>query len=891
MPIDLEDLFHQALLLPVERRQEFLRQQSGIDAEEHRRLEALLSASCETESFLEHPAVHHGNVSAGSRLGPYLLEEVIGEGGMATVYRCRREDGEFDHQAAIKILPRGLVPTDLIRRFRRERQILAGLNHPGIARLLDGGSAYDGTPFLVLELVEGEPIDVFCDRRELSNSARLKLFLRVCEAVSHAHRSLVIHRDLKPANILVGEDGAPKLIDFGISKILDPAPEEALAPNSPAGLTLPFLTPAWASPEQLRGKAITTASDIYSLGRVLAYLLSGQAPNPHLPGKPWESFMAVPWELAPKDGLEAAAKLRNTSPRLLHGELRGDLRAICFKALRLDALARYPSVDALAEDVSAFLEKRPVNARSGSTRYRVSKFLRRHRVATAASAVTLLLLSSAVAAAIRQGQGALEQQRIAELNRLRTTQVNTFLTEMFSSADPNTTTYGITAAEMLEQASERQRRSFPDQPELRWDLALTLGDIYRKLGDFDRALMFFEDVAKDLESQPRSDPAFLTRSLLGLAAVQQSKRQLPAAQASAQTAWDIAREHLSPSAPLVIESALALCNAYLSQARPEEANELAIQAASRLPGATGPYEVLAGRLLQVQAFAAELRGRRRLAYSLMQRSLPLFRHSLGTEHPETLGMRHNFAVGLQNLGQFQKAEELHQEILKARLRRLGDNHPAVASTLQLLAFTAEQRQDWATAENLHRRALKIRQQVFNPDHPAIFNSQLGLAKLAWRQGDLEAAEVSTRQVLHGLSRSLPASHPMNGWSRLILGGVLTDVGKLKEAEGYLLEATAIFRRLTTVDVDPRVASAHCHLALCLHRQGRKSEAQRLARGACRYLYNSGPVAGNAGRQAGRTLRELGLSQQWRVEGRTLPSEAEGKFGATKLGNSLLEKSI
>lgn len=882
MPIDLQDLFHQALLLPLELQQEFLRRQTGIEPEERTQLEALLTAFGETESFLEHPAVRHGAVAAGSRLGPYLLEEVIGEGGMATVYRCRREDGEFEHQAAIKVLPPGLMPTDLVRRFRRERQILAGLDHPGIARLLDGGSTVDGTPFLVMELVEGEPIDVFCDRRRLSNSARLKLFLHVCDAVSHAHRSLVIHRDLKPANILVRENGESKLIDFGISKILEPAPKEGFPPTHPAGPTLPFLTPGWASPEQLRREAITTASDIYSLGRVLAYLVSGQAPELPLPGTPLEAVMAVPWELDPGNGLGAAAEARRASPRVLRSELRGDLRAICLKALRLDASARYPSVDALADDVRAFLERRPVNARNGSTRYRIAKFLGRHRLAMAASAITLLLLSSAIGAAIRQTKEAVKQQRAAELHRLRTTQVNTFLTEMFSSADPHTNTYGITAAEMLEQASERQRKSFPNQPELRWDLALTLGDIYLNLGDFDRARVFFQDVAADLESQPITDPTFTIRSLVGLAAVQHSQRQLPAALASARLAWETAQEHLSPSAPLAIESAIALCRAFLNQARPGEANQLAIEAASRLPGAIGDHEVLAGRLLQVQAIAAVQRGRRRLAFSLMRRSLPLFRRSQGTEHPETLAMLHNFAVSLQNLGQFQIAEELHQEILQARLRRLGADHPAVASSVQLLAYSAEQRQAWTAAEGLYRRALKIRQQVFGPDHPTTINSRLSLAKLAWRRGELEAAEVSTRQVLQGLSRSLPSSHPLKASSMMTLGGVLTDQGKLKEAEGYLVEAAATFLRLTTVEIDPRVANAQCHLALCLYRQGRRTEARDLARKACRYLYNSGPVAGNAGQRAGHTLRELGLPQQWMLEERKPRSEtteeARGEYG-------------
>jgi eukaryotic-like serine/threonine-protein kinase len=354
------------------------------------------------------------------RLGAYKTLERIGVGGMGEVYRAIRADGQYAKEVAVKVVRGGLESESVSERFRNERQILASLDHPNIARLLDGGKSDDGVPYLVMELIEGERIDTYCDRHRLSVAERLQLFRQVCSAVQYAHRRLVIHRDIKPSNILVTKDGSPKLLDFGIAKILTPIHDAETVFT-----VTQVMTPEFASPEQIRGDAITTATDVYSLGVVLYHLLTGRSPyrgdtrSPHkLAQAVCETEPAPPSDAA-RASQEFAASIGENTPARLQRRLTGDLDNILLMALRKEPERRYPSANELAEDLRRHLEGLPVVATRGSWSYRARKFVRRHKVGMAASGAVLLALTLGFIFTVREARIARRQAEIADMQKRR----------------------------------------------------------------------------------------------------------------------------------------------------------------------------------------------------------------------------------------------------------------------------------------------------------------------------------------------------------------------------------------------------------------------------------------------------------------------------------------
>ena len=447
----VEELYHSAAKMPESQRSAFLQESCGGDEALRNEVESLLIYQSGSEAFIEMPAMEVAarilaqdsrSVNEASAVGPidrtisrYRILEKIGEGGMGDVYRAVRADGQFTKEVAVKLVRGGFDTAFVLQRFRMERQILAGLDHPNIAHLLDGDTTDDGIPYLVMELVQGLPIDQYCDKHQLTVTQRLQLFCDVCAAVQYAHQRLVIHRDIKPNNILVTEEGIPKLLDFGIAKILDPATA------SEATLAHP-MTPEYASPEQIRGEPITTATDVYSLGVVLYQLLTGRSPyHPYLYPRARQSSHELARAICDKDPARPSTVVLKTeaadvsgkgsfthevsgnsgegSPARLRRRLAGDLDDITLMALRKEPSQRYGSVERFAEDIRNHLEGRPVNASKGSWNYRAGKFMSRHRVGVAASAAIALVLIAGIVATVRQTRIAREQAQIASKERAR----------------------------------------------------------------------------------------------------------------------------------------------------------------------------------------------------------------------------------------------------------------------------------------------------------------------------------------------------------------------------------------------------------------------------------------------------------------------------------------
>ena len=399
----IEDLFHQARERPPAERRPFIEAAAAGDTELRDEVLSLDASAEGAGEFLDVPPVS-GNASAaappldGRRIGAYRLEREISSGGMGTVYLAVRDDDQYRKRVAIKLIRPGLESDFVIRRFLTERQILAGLEHPNIARLIDGGASEAGWPYLVMEYVEGLPVDEYCKRHHLTVEERLVLFRKVCAAVHYAHQHLVIHRDLKPNNILVGPDGEPKLLDFGIAKLLDPGHAGDAMAQTRTGVVL--LTPLYASPEQILGGRISTASDVYSMGVLLYELLTGQRPYATDAGQPGRLAGAIVEEEPERPSTAVARAARRTAaspndaepPERLRRRLQGDLDNIVLMAIRKDPQRRYGSAEQFSDDIRRYLEGLPVIARRDTLGYRSSKFLRRHMAATVAVAGVLVAL-------------------------------------------------------------------------------------------------------------------------------------------------------------------------------------------------------------------------------------------------------------------------------------------------------------------------------------------------------------------------------------------------------------------------------------------------------------------------------------------------------------------
>src|ERR1700680_2120610 len=478
------------------------------------------------ESLLE----DHQDRLIGTRIGPYRVVSILGQGGMSTVYRAERDDSQYQQIVAIKVLHRAILHPRLRSRLHSERHILATLDHQSIARLIDSGDLDDGTPYLVMEHVDGESIDVYCDSRTLFVRERLEMFLQVCTAVQYAHRNLIVHRDIKAANIFVTGDGTAKLLDFGIAKLLAP---ESLSHTLPVTrLQERILTPENAAPEQVLGRPITTATDIYALGVLLYQLLTGRSPYRLLSYSQLQLERAICMDDPVRPSQMVVSKLsgekdadrsrlsagRGLSPQRRRTRLSGDLDAIIAMAMRKEPDRRYPSVEALADDLSRHLLGQPVRARQGDWRYNAAKFLRRHLLAVAV--VTAAFLGLALfAGAMFWDNHRIELARDATAEeRDRAQQVSAFMVDVFSKADPfNAQGISSAAQELLDRGAEKIKGNANLQPEVRAQLLESIGLAYRRQGLYERAIPLFEQAVVIRRSANPTDRRNLAAALANLA--------------------------------------------------------------------------------------------------------------------------------------------------------------------------------------------------------------------------------------------------------------------------------------------------------------------------------------------------------------------------------------
>jgi serine/threonine-protein kinase len=816
----VDEVFRRALELSGDERARFLADLRATNAHMARRVETLLRADKEAEDagFLERPAevtwwplvddlaaekrsVRSGTSRdrTGERLGPYEVVSEIGTGGMATVYRARRADGRFEQQVAVKVIQPGLATEAQLRRFADERQILAGLDHPGIARLLDAGTTADGLPYLVMEFVDGVPITEWCDRRALTVKERLRLFMEVAEAVQHAHGNLVLHRDLKPSNILVTDVGQVKLLDFGIAKLLDPATGIGQPTLTRRGFRP--LTPEYASPEQVRGEALTTASDVYQLGVLLYRLLAGGFPyrvhgttrrdieaaitetDPEAPseriarldadapaaaatgdgvrerGEPAETAAVVSEETVPST-TRSIANRRGTRPDRLRSQLRGDLDTIVLKALRKEPERRYPSVERLAADIRAHLRGHPIAARSDRWSYRAKKFLSRHPwLAPAAAAV--LLATGGYMWTLDRHAAALEREAA------RATQMRDFLVTVFEGSDPEETLGDtVTARTLLERGAARADSVLTDQPELRAEMLGVIGRIMTNLGFHDRAVTLLGRVAELKREVHGPDDLRVARALLDLG----DAYVHPWSELSDNAA---ARRHYQEALEIY-------------RAAPARSDSVLLPALRRLAitvpgyGPSHPATDSAQRHLEeALEIAASVHGRDSEPYALL----------LIERAQRFLAQR-----------RLDEAESHFREAM-ARLRAIGrPRHPEVARILYGLAAVENGRGNISESARHIRASLDLYTELYGRGHPRTAQAAIAMNNVLLAQGEVDRVLELLRETVEAVSDRWPEGHWRVGVAHTNLG-----VGHLRHASDTAAAVTHLRRaeRILTGELGER----------------------------------------------------------------------------------------
>ena len=834
----INELFEQEAGLDPAGRTARLEAASGGDPELRGEVERLLAADLQAGSFLENlvrwtpeerPA--GGDLPADRRIGPYRIEREIGHGGMGTVYLAERADGVFEKEVAVKVVRRGFDTADALRRFELEQRILARLEHPGIARLYDAGTTEEGLPYVVMEHVEGLPIHRWCEEHRLAVAERLKLFLEVCAAVHYAHQNLIAHRDIKPSNILVDAAGRPRLLDFGIAKLLSPEGEEAV------DLTRAVrpMTPGYASPEQIRGEPVTTASDVYSLGVLLYELLAGRQPFV-LAGLSPREIERIVGEETPQPPSRAAV-----SPELPAGRpegaerlrrlLAGDLDRIILKAMHKEPGRRYATVDQLADDIRRHLAGLPVLARGDSFWYRTGKLVRRHKLA---AALVLVVVAAGLGTAVLAVERARALDRAtaalvrADREAAKAREATDLLVELFKISDPRVTAgETVTAREVLRQGTRRVEAEVAQQPEIAGELLGTIGRVYLNLELPHEAVPILQRaLAASRRAYGPRHPDVAT-ALDDLARALRDEGKYAAAEPLARHALALRRDLLGDSHPDVATS-LGNLGTLLSRSGQLPAAEAALTEALALRRLLPPDARLGDSLTDL-AFLYQEQAEYRRAAVLFREALAVYRRQLGPEHPTAATAVNNLAMALYRQGDA-AAEPLLREALRLHRRGLGEDHPAVAATLENLAGMLAERGDFAAAEPLAREALALHRKELGDRHPKVGGGINTLAVLLHSRGDLAGAEELFREALALRREILPPEHPETAASLVGLGAVLADRGEVRQAEPLLREALAM-RRHVLPPGHWRIAAAESELGGCLARQRRWQEARPLLVGS------------------------------------------------------------
>ncbi len=733
----VEEVFGEAAELDGAARTAFLERACAGEPELRREVESLLShisgeedwgAAARAEAAL---LLEGKEPAAGAMIGPWRIVRRLGAGGMGAVFEAARADGLYEQRVALKLMkPEHAARGDVMARFLRERRILARLEHPNIARLIDGGVTEGGLPYLVMEFVDGVRIDEYAKRRGLSTDERLALMEQVMAAVQAAHRRLVVHRDLKPANILVTAEGVPKLLDFGIGKILG----DGGVDGSQTHVLERVLTPDYASPEQVRGEPVTTATDVYALGAILYELLAGRRPYEVKTASLTEVERAiVEGEARPLHAVE-----RPELKRLRRDEL-ADLDAVVQRALRKEPESRYESAGAMAEDLRRFRAGFPVQARQGTRQYALRKLVRRHwRAFGAAAAFVALLVVFGVAMAALAAKVTRERD-VARRESLRAERVSQYLRGIFAGADPRKAQGEVlTARELLDEGADRIEIDLALEPAAREEVLNTMAQAYQHLGLYGRAAELFE-------------------------------RRVAAA-----------RDAHGAESVQVVNALRQWGDTERMRSNLDEAEKLLRQAKAVLDRRGGPAPEERAHVLNNLGLVLQARGRFGEAEALFREAVSIIVRFGGAE-TEWLTMRSNLGIALGELGRVEESERELRAVLEERRRRLGERHPQVARSLARLGRALLRKKDAAGAEPLLREALEKSMAVVGAEHLETLSARAWLASARLQAGDANEAGALLAESIRVGSGPLGAEHlEVLGW-KISLAEALLAQGRVDEA--------------------------------------------------------------------------------------------------------------
>lgn len=717
---------------------------------------------------------------SGRRIGPYLITREIGRGGMGAVWEAHRADEQFQKRVAIKMIAMGRDTESMLRRFRQERELLARLEHGNIATLLDGGVTDEGQPWFAMEFVEGEPITNWCTSHKLNVRQRVELFRQVCTATQFAHEHLVVHRDLKPTNILVATDGTVKLLDFGVATLTEAEP----GADSLTGTAGVALTAAYASPEQLRGESVSTASDVYSLGVVLYELLTGVRPFTGIPGTSLDRTASLPSRAVTAD---QAALMGADAGRRASQAIKGDLDAVVLMALRPEVARRYRSVQQFSDDLQRALDGRQVYARADTLGYRVATLVRRNRAAAALAAVTTVALVGATGFSLRQAAVARADRDRAVLETARTRQVTQFFQDVLSSARPDRQGSGVTVVQAIDSAIARTDSAFIAQPDLRAALKLTLGATLANMYLYERARPLLEDAYRLRSSIDGDAPSSeKVDALFNLAAIEAEVGD--AAKAESLYRQSIAmRGRLAPvDSSKIYEGMGNVAEAMLNGGKLVEAAAL--------------YDTVARALDRLRPADVQLRATTRA----------------------------NLGTAMSQLGRYREAEPVLREAVRLFEQARGPNDPSVASALQPLAGTLVFNGKFAEAEQAARRGVAINEKEFGRTNPATVSAMRMLTSAMIEAGRCNDALPLISEMLALRGKVMAETDPTLGVALLQLGQCQAENGELVASEVSLRDALAV--RVATFGAGHwAVAQVQSMLGDVLGRRKHDGEAEKLLR--------------------------------------------------------------
>jgi len=843
----IQSLFEQVMDTGEKERAVYLERACGDDPELRSSVESLLKSDARRGDMLQHAIGEaaeslledHRDRLIGTRVGPYRIVSILGHGGMSIVYRGERDDSQYKQTVAIKVLQHATLHPRLRSRLHSERHILATLDHPSIARLIDSGDLEDGTPYLVMEHVDGESIDTYCDSSTLFVRERIELFIQVCAAVQYAHRNLVVHRDIKASNIFVTADGAPKLLDFGIAKLLAP---ESLSHTLPVTrLQERILTPENAAPEQVLGRPITTATDIYSLGVLLYQLLTGRSPYRLLSYSQLQLERAICMDDPARPSQMVVSKLsgetdidrgrisdrRGLSPQRLRARLSGDLDAIVAMAMRKEPDRRYPSVEALADDLNKHLLGQPVRARQGDWRYNGGKFLRRHVFAVAGIVVVFLGLALFAGAVLWENHRIELARDATAQERDRAQQVSAFLVDVFSQADPfNAQGKEPTAKELLDRGAEKISGNLSLQPEVRAQLLESIGLAYRRQGLSERAIPLFEQALAIRRQERPLDNGHVAVALANLARALTDAGHLISAEAYLEQAVALSESggssQATETADILVQYATFALDAKSDSVR---AAELYGKALNIYRVAFGNKSLQVAAALDGLADASVWRSDYPLAERYQREALGILQQTVSRNHPDNAVALANLGSILTQRGKYEEAEQVLNEALQIERTVFGADNQRTAATEADLGTLYDREGDTARAVAAIQIALKITRDRLGPSHYMTGYYLDALANEYLRADDLVSAEANARQALAVYAQSpLSERHLYIASTHQLLGEVLLRRGSLAAAEAEIRTAVDMSVALAGSD-SWRVARSEASLGWVLIKRDRATEGE------------------------------------------------------------------